>query len=353
MLDYTNTSLHFKKLMDISEQGRNSEVFRAHDYQLDAVIVVKKIKKEDLEGPEAFFKEAKILYASTHDNIVPIQYACQDDDHVYITMPDFERGSLNKLIEERFLTCCEIIRYGIDFLSGLHHIHARNLIHCDIKANNILLSDSDDATLTDFGLAKHLNLHGFASADEFYFLTQAPETFRAGEITHQTDIYQAGLTLYVMCVGNDELMAQLKPYLIGGLFNEDLFKKAVLKGNFPNRKQYPAHIPQRLKNYIRKALEPDPAKRYESVLDLLNDLAGLAVPYNWQFVPGKTRYEWTCERNGKFYTTILEKVDTEHASVMVTKTLNKTQQIGAYSRKKVKIDEAFTLAKKALTDQEL
>ncbi|WP_183560876.1 serine/threonine-protein kinase [Mucilaginibacter sp. SP1R1] len=353
MLDYTNTSLHFKKLMDITEQGKNSEVFRAHDYQLDAVIVVKKIKKSDLNGPEHFFKEAKMLYASSHDNIVPIQYACQDEDHIYISMPDYERGSLNKLISERFLTPREIIRYGIDFLSGLHHIHAKGLIHCDVKANNILISASDDATLTDFGLAKYLNLHGFAVADEFYYLTQAPENFQAEEVTHQTDIYQAGLTLYSMCNGNEELKRQLKPFLIGGLFNEDLFKKAVLKGKFPERTQYPPHIPQKLKNYIRKALEPDPSKRYESVLDLLNDLAGIDIPYDWQFLPEKDRYKWSCENDGKTYVTEVTFIDDKHAGISVTKTLNKTQQINAYFRKKVTHDEAFTLAKQALNNKDL
>ncbi len=339
--------------MDITEQGRNSEVFRAHYYQLDAVIVVKKIKKSDLDGPEHFFKEAKILYASSHDNIVPIQYACQDENHIYITMPDFERGSLNKLIDERFLTPCEIIRYGIDFLSGLHHIHAKNLIHCDIKPNNILISASDDATLTDFGLAKHLNMQGFATADIFYFLTQAPENFQAENITHQTDIYQAGLTLYHMCNGNGDVKTQLKPFLVGGLFREDLFKTAVLKGKFPDRTRYPSHIPQKLKNYIRKALQPNPAERYESVLDLLNDLAGLEISHDWQFLPGKDRFEWNCNKDGKSYFAEIIQLDEKHVSVSVTKTLNKTQQVSAYCRKKVTQQDGFTLIKQALNSKDL
>jgi serine/threonine protein kinase len=353
MLDYTNTSLHFKKLMNISEQGKNSEVFRAHDYQLDAVIVVKKIKKADLAGPDNFFKEAKILYASAHANIVPIQYACQDDDHIYITMPDYEQGSINQLIDQRFLSLTEIIRYSIDFLSGLHHIHSKNLVHCDVKPNNILLSASDDATLTDFGLAKYLDLQGFAEADMFYYWTQAPENFRSEKITHQTDIYQAGLTVYRMCNGNQEFKRQLKPFIIEGTFRDDLFKAAVLKGKFPDRTHYHPHIPQRLKNYIRNALEIDPANRYESVLDFLNDLAGLDVPYDWQFSPGNHELEWTCEKDGKFYLVKTSRIDSDNSSVLTTKTLNKAQQINAYCRKKINHDEAFALVKQALNDKNL
>jgi serine/threonine protein kinase len=353
MLDYTNASLHFKPLTNIGDEGRNSEVFTAHDYQLDAVIVVKKIAKSKFENAADFFNEAKILYSSAHANIVPIQYACHDEDHVYITMPVFESGSLNKLIDKRFLKLSEIIRYSIDFLSGLHHIHSKRLIHCDVKLNNILISPTDDATLTDFGLSKYLNQDGFAEGQEFYYWHQAPENFQSEKITHQTDIYQAGLTIYRMCNGNRQFINQLKPFLTTGEFDETLFEKAVLSEKFPDRTKYALHIPQRLRNYIRKALAVDPADRYESVLDLLNDLAGLEIPFDWQFTPSADAYQWECETEGKTYRITVSQLDADHSSITTTKHRNKEQQIKEYTRKKVKSDEALKLAKDALHNKNL
>ena len=183
MLDYTQTSLHFKILKDIGQEGKNSTVHIAHDNQLDSEIVVKKINKSDFKDDSSFFDEAKMLYSSNHPNIAPIQYSCQDVDYIYITMPLFQKGSLNSIIDQRPLTVAEIVKYSIDFLSGLHHIHSKRLLHCDIKPTNILVSDSNDAILTDFGLARYLNEEGLTLIDKFYHFHRAPETIQSNEIS--------------------------------------------------------------------------------------------------------------------------------------------------------------------------
>ncbi|MXD18237.1 protein kinase, partial [Escherichia coli] len=83
-------------------------------------------------APEEFFQEARLLYASAHSNIVQICYAARDDKNIYIAMPFYSNGSLSSLMAQKNLTSREIIRYGIQFLSGLNHIHSKGLMHFDI-----------------------------------------------------------------------------------------------------------------------------------------------------------------------------------------------------------------------------
>ena len=183
-------------------------------------------------------------------------------------MPLFQKGSLNSLIDTRPLTVGEIVKYSIDFLSGLHHIHSKRLVHCDIKPTNILVSDSNDAVLTDFGLAHYLDEKGLTMIDKFYHFHRAPETIHNNTISHHSDIFQAGLTVYRLCNGNVFFKNQLGRFANKeGVIDIDKFTKAIFEGKFPDRSAYLEHIPQTLRNYIRTALQPNPEDRYQSVLD--------------------------------------------------------------------------------------
>lgn len=358
MQNYTQTKIHFKIISDIGgDEGKNSTVHIAHDNQLDAEIVVKKIKKSDFIDSDSFFDEAKKLYSANHPNIAPIQYSCQDEEFIYITMPLFPKGSLSKLINERPLSISEIIKYSIDLLCGLHYIHTNKLVHCDIKPTNILLSNSNDAILTDFGLAKHLNDEGYTIMDKFYHFHRAPETLQTNVITHQSDIFQAGLTIYRLCNGNVFFKNQLNKYFEkDGSFNNNKFTKAIFEGKFPDRKSYLLHIPQKLKNYIRKALEVNPADRYNSVLDFLNDLASIEVDYNWQFMPLNGLDRWQCNKDNKEYEVTVSAISDNEAKVSSSKrvlTGAKKRQILEYSNNKVTFEDAYKLAKNALNNNSL
>lgn len=351
MLDYTKTDLHFKILTDIGQEGKNSTVHIAHDYQLDTEIVVKKISKSDFTKDSDFFDEAKKLYSSNHPNIAPIQYSCQDKDFIYITMPLFQKGSLNSIINERPLRISEIIRYSIDFLSGLHHIHTKKLLHCDIKPTNILLSDSDDAILTDFGLARYVNEEGLTLIDKFYNLHRAPETLQSNIISHHSDIFQAGLTVYRLCNGNDFFKKQLDNFP-----NNDRLLKSIFEGKFPNRSAYLAHIPQTLRNYIRKALQPNPENRYQSVLEFLNDLSKIDITHDWQMTPNSTGCNWQCYKDEKEYIVSVLNTGIKSAEVKSTKRLKtkaKETRITQYCEKNATFDEAYKLVKKALSNNSI
>ncbi len=294
----TTANLNFDTLREIGQDGKNSQVYLALDKQLDAEIVIKKIDKKTFGNSAEFYAEAKKLYNSEHQNVVQIKYACEDSDYIYLAMPYYSKGSLKTLINSRFLTAREIIRYGIQFLSGLNNIHIKKLIHFDIKPDNILISDSNEAMVSDFGLTKHMNIMGVSRSDGFYMKHIPPEAFAQTEHTMLYDIYNSGLTLYRMCNGNDNFNSQLSKY-----HNISEFKNAVLNGEFPNRNSYLPHIPKMLRKIINKALSVDQTMRHQTILELTNELAIIPNSQNldWQCTRFNDRDEWRLDCNDKYF----------------------------------------------------
>jgi eukaryotic-like serine/threonine-protein kinase len=178
---FSIAELRFDLLREIGQEGQNSRTYVARDHQLDAEIVIKKIEKRRIASPADFFQESRMLYASAHQNVVQIHYACYDAGHIYLAMPYYSKGSIKPLITGKFLTVREIVAVGCQVLSGLHNIHSKGLIHFDVKPDNILQSSRGEALLADFGLAKQMNFGGIAEQDMHYLKMIPPEATLAGK----------------------------------------------------------------------------------------------------------------------------------------------------------------------------
>ncbi|MFZ4452103.1 serine/threonine-protein kinase [Salibacterium aidingense] len=289
------------------EEGKNSEVWVARDTQLEQGLILKKITKKSLDQQDVndYFTEAKLLNTSKHPHIMPIYYSAEDGENVYITMPYCSKGSLNSILEKRFLTSREIIRYTLDLLSGLLFIHIKGLLHLDIKPTNVMIDDTNKALLTDFGLSKYLNENGFAEQRRQYVAHRSPEAYITTDKTIQDDIYQAGLTLYRMCNGNAEFKNQLE-YLKNNSANDGEIIKKIQKGQFPDRKAYLPHIPKRLQKVINKMLHTDIDKRYQDVLDIINDLSKIDETLDWWYEEKECLYKWTLEKETSIVTIWVE-----------------------------------------------
>lgn len=271
------TNLNFKKIADIGGEGKNSDVYIVYDPQLNAQLVVKRIEKRNMKVDE-YFKEAHILYNYPHPNIVEINYASSEQDYVYIAMPHYKNGSINSLMNKRFLTVREIIKYSLDFLLGLHFIHTQGLIHFDIKPTNILINDSDRALITDFGLTKFTESDDTAIPDNTYIPQQTPESIMQEALTLHADIFQAGITLYRMCNGNEMFKDQLSAYT-----SYDEFDNDVKNGVFPNRRAYLPHIPRALIKVINEMMLPNPDQRPETLLKVINSLSKIDKNMDWTY----------------------------------------------------------------------
>lgn len=276
---------------EIGLEGQNSRVFEAIDRQLNAETVVKKIPRSAFKDEAEYFLEAQRLYDARHPNVVHVNYAGVAEGHVIIAMPRY-RTSVQSVLCRRHLTVREIVRYGLDFLTGLHHVHTRKLVHFDVKASNVLIDSSDRAALSDFGLARYVDSQGLAEQDTMYQMHRVPESFSATHMTAAADIYQAGVTLYRMATGDGKLEAQWNTYPD----STEAFK-AVMAGKLPDRSAaaFPVHIPGRVISTIKKALMVDPSERYSTVLSMINDLASVDELLDWVYeIDALTREErWT------------------------------------------------------------
>lgn len=268
------TKIDFEQLIPLNNEGKNSTVYSFYDKQLGSDFIVKKIEKISIYEAYAktsninLFDESRILFQVKHPNIMEIQYASYDEDCIYMVMPICKNGSLNSLINKRFLTTREIIKYSLEFLLGLHYIHSKKLIHFDIKPTNILINDNNKAVITDFGLSKYINLYGLAQPNKLYNDHIPPEAYISPILTNKCDIYQAGVTMYRLCNGNAIFKQQFAKFI-----SPKDKGMAICSGQFPDRNFYLPHIPTKLRKIINKCMDIDPDSRYDTVLDIINDLA--------------------------------------------------------------------------------
>lgn len=333
-----------------ADEGRNSVVCHAFDPQLDAELVVKRVSKLDLADVSEYYAEAKKVYDARHPNVVDVRYACEDADYIYLAMPFYSGGSLHSLAKRSSLTNRDVIRFGLDFLQGLHHVHGRGLVHFDVKPSNILIDGSGKAALADFGISKHLSPSGLAKVDRLYFLHLPPEYLLSQELSQAADIYQTGLTLYRLLVG----VASLEEQSAGK--SQAALLAGIESGEFPNRQAFPLHVPNSLGEVVKTALAVDPADRQKSVLHLIASLASVEQHLDWIHAPatGVGTETWQLTRDGQVREVVLIPQNSTWA-VSSTKTNianGVVRRQNALSGLGLKWGAARLLVRKALRDLE-
>ncbi|MGL5330778.1 MAG: protein kinase domain-containing protein, partial [Peptostreptococcaceae bacterium] len=187
-----STNINLKILEKINSEGVNSALYIVEDTQLGCKFILKQIDKKNLKEYERYFDESKKICKLENPNIISIKHASYDDKYIYIVMPYFENGSLYNLLQRENLTIREVIKYSLDFLQAVYEIHNNNMVHCDIKPNNILISDENRAILTDFGSSLYLDEKGNAKLKNVYYKHIAPEQCLNSTINKKIDIYQIG-----------------------------------------------------------------------------------------------------------------------------------------------------------------
>ena len=286
LFNQREAKVSFRKLKKIGSHGVNSEVFRAIDSQLNTEIAAKQVPNQYFINEESYFEEARIFYEAAHPNVVELMYACKDEKNVYIAMPYFKRGNLSKVLSESTHTLREILSYAFDFLTGLHFMHSHGILHLDVKPGNILITDSNRAVISDFGLSRHVSKVVVKAEHGFYFVHMPPESLsQKSKLEFTTDIYQAGVTLYRMVNGDHMVKQQFLDSTKNsdGKYSQEVYENAVQLGKYPDRRAYLPHVPRKLKRIINKAMNVRPQDRYTSVLDLLNDLARVTEQLNIKY----------------------------------------------------------------------
>lgn len=279
-----NLIIEFEEGNEIGQNGFNSKVFEAYETKLKRTIAMKRILKKDLKTN--YYEEAVLLNESQHPNVVDIHYAGEgkglDEDgveceYVYLAMPLYKNGSLQEVIKKE-KTLIELCEYVFGILNGLLHIHTKGILHLDLKPDNILISDKDDALITDFGVATQFDIETSMAKNKkslFPFIT-APETVINKEVAIQSDIYQIGILLYLLFNKIDinvirkqfdfskEKRKETAKEIQTLIINDQLYKKDFIE-----------HIPDKIKNIILKCMKINPNDRYKSVEELRNEFASI------------------------------------------------------------------------------
>lgn len=200
---------HFELLEQIGKGGM-AAVFKAYDPSLNRTVAIKLLDEElaqqDPQFVETFIHEAQTAAAINHPNIVQIYFVGEEKGNFYIAMELLEGRSLDEIIkDEGPQSEATILKIGIQVASALSAAYANQMIHGDIKPQNIFITNNGIAKLLDFGLAKMANIESATESDgsvwgSAYYIS--PERVGHKAEDFRSDIYSLGATLFHALVGH-------------------------------------------------------------------------------------------------------------------------------------------------------
>lgn len=269
------TSLGKYKLVKRLGKGGMGEVFLGEDTKLGRKAAIKVLSKA-LAGREdfvaRFYKEARAMARVTHDNAVSVYDVDQDQNIHYVAMEYIDGQSMQKWMDAKgTLSVGDAVHVTLRCAEALQFAHNQNLIHRDIKPDNIMLTSKGKVKVADFGLAKatdedlSMTASGTGLGTPFYM---APEQARnAKHVDKRADIYALGVTLYYFLTG--------KLPFTGSSTVEVITAKE--KGRFESARKLNSQVPDRLDLLVAKMMDKDPERRFKDCEELMQMLRGLGL----------------------------------------------------------------------------
>ena len=258
-------------------KGGMGEVVRARDTRLDRPVAIKFVSSAfvDESARRRFLQEARMASALNHPHILTVHEVGESDGRQYLVTEFVDGGTLRDWAQAERRTWRQVVDLLGGVADGLATAHQAGILHRDVKPANILVTAGGHAKLADFGLAK-LEAHA-TSDDATRTITDAtspgavigtvgymsPEQAMGKPLDARSDIFSFGLVLY-------ELLAGRKPFT--GRSDFEVLQAITSRPADP----LPQEIPLPLQMLVGKAIEKDPADRYQSMRDLVVDLRRIA-----------------------------------------------------------------------------
>ena len=258
--------------------GGMALVYKAHDNVLDRDVAIKALR-ENFDHESAvvsnFIKEARSSASLVHPNVVSVYDVCEYDGLNYMVMELVNGKTLKEYIKKnQHLPWQESCNYAIQIGQGIQAAHERNIIHRDIKPQNIIMDSSGTLKVTDFGIAKAMEsdkaIAGGTAMGSVHYIS--PEQARGGYTDFRSDIYSLGIVLYEMLAGRVPFDGD-NPVSVALMHIEE---------DPINVKCVNMDVPSDLAYVTMKAINRDPDKRYQNMQDFIDDLravlAGETLP---------------------------------------------------------------------------
>ncbi|MBO5341169.1 MAG: Stk1 family PASTA domain-containing Ser/Thr kinase [Lachnospiraceae bacterium] len=258
--------------------GGMSDVYKAKCHKLNRFVAVKVLKQEFSESSEfvsKFRTEAQAAAGLMHPNIVNVYDVGEENGINYIVMELVEGITLKRYIEKKArLSVKEAVSIAIQISMGIDAAHNNNIIHRDIKPQNIIISKEGKVKVTDFGIAKAATSNTITSNVMGSVHYTSPEQARGGFSDEKSDIYSLGITMFEMLTGRVP-------------FNGDTTVAIAIKHiqeEMPSPRNYVPEIPISVEQIVLKCTQKSPDRRYQKMPELIEDLKKSLISPDEDFV---------------------------------------------------------------------
>lgn len=316
-----STSISFDKQ---SRKGTNGWLFFGTNLLHGQRVAV---KFYDWSGGPGCHAEPRHLASLNTCNVISVMDASfVDTNYAYFVTPFFEQGDLDDELSQGIYTNLRAVNFTRDILCGLSHLHEKNLLHRDLKPQNIFVSDDDHAVIGDFGSVKHMPAgHRTVPGSGHSLIYRPPESVDTDIYGITGDLYQVGMVLYQLLGGAlpYEETAWLKAFQLKkyretsdttekNIFATGIIKQRISRGQIIDLDSLPPWVCTQLRRTISKACNVNPISRYQSCAEFLAQIATIrSAIHDWRIEDGHpTRH------NGMSYRII---TDTETNKVSVQK----------------------------------
>jgi len=259
------------------------EVYRARDLRLRREVAVKVLPEAVASSPDRlarFEREARTVAGLNHPNIVTL-HSVEDEDGVrFLTMELVEGQTLSNLVTPSGLPLSRVLELSIPLADALVAAHERGVIHRDLKPGNVMVTREGRVKVLDFGLAKMEGTEDFQSAEQTATIVapdsgqgnvsgtvpyMAPEQVRGQPVDARSDLFALGIILY-------ELASGRRPFT--GATPADV-ASAILRDTPEPLASARPDLPSDLVRIVSRCLEKNPRERFQTALDVCNDLRRL------------------------------------------------------------------------------
>ena len=256
------------EILELLGSGGMAYVYKAKCHKLNRFVAIKILKPEyrtDAVFLQKFQVEAQAAAALSHPNIVNIYDVGEEEDLFYIVMEFVDGITLKEYIQQKGrILPKETVEIALYIAAGIQAAHGQNIIHRDIKPQNILVGRNGDVKVTDFGIAKAVSTNTMTATNiavgSVHYIS--PEQAKGSYCDGRSDIYSLGVTMYEMVTGR-------VPF--DGESNVAIALAHVQKEAIPVSEYY-NDIPKSLEKMIIKAMQKRPERRYQTVQQLILDL---------------------------------------------------------------------------------